>query len=142
MSDFVTILGDDMPRDMYNYLADMISPTLRGYKYTCAPEDFECPICHEKNELPIVQTECDHMYHLDCLENWETIRNDCPVCRNVLPGCEKTLVEELLLRTKEYMKMCILKGWWDKLEGLSQEEIGVVKEQMQAFVDRDGGNPE
>jgi hypothetical protein len=140
----VEILGELMPRDMFQDLADMLSPTLRGYKYGCAPADFVCPICYESStateSLAVVITECDHMYHLDCLELWTELRNTCPQCRNIMPGCTKVLVEELLLRLKEEIKMRILQGWWHKLDGLTPEQIGVVKEQMQAFVDSHGWN--
>lgn len=136
----VVILGEMIPKDMFNDFAAMISPTLKGYKYGCAPQDFTCSVCHGGPESAVVITECNHMYHVDCIESWVKIRNDCPMCRNVLPGCDKTLVEELLLRLKEHIKIAILKGWWDKMEGLTQEKIGAVQQQMQAFVSTEGWN--
>lgn len=138
--DCIIILGDAMPKEMFNNFADMISPTLKGYKYGCAPKDFTCPICHDTSSSAVVITECNHLYHLDCIESWVKIKNDCPMCRNIMPSCDIKLVEELLLRLKEHTKTAILKQWWDKLEGLSHGGIGVVSQQMQAFVDNEGWN--
>lgn len=136
----VMILGEEMPKDMFEDLAKMISPTLKGFKFGCAPQDFQCPVCFQGNNSPVVITECDHIYHLDCIENWLKIRTDCPICRTVLPGCDRKMVEDLLIRLKEQIKLSILRGWCDKLNGLSREEIGIVRQQMQSFVDAEGWN--
>lgn len=139
--DYIIILGEEMPREMFNDFADMISSSIKGYKICSATLEFTCPICFGDGESvgePVVITECNHTYHLKCIENWKSVKNNCPLCRNVLPTCTKSLVEELLLKLKEHIKLRILKGWWGKLDGLSQDEIGLVSQQMQSFVDNDG----
>lgn len=48
-----------------------------------------CPICLE--EGPTVRPDpCEHMFHLQCLMEWSTRENSCPVCRaffnHIMPG--------------------------------------------------------
>ena len=42
-----------------------------------------CSICFEeyKNDTPIAITECQHSYHLSCIESWLERKRDCPICR-------------------------------------------------------------
>lgn len=128
----ITILGDEMPMEMYREFVKILSPTLKGYKYGCAPEDFSCPICMGGNESAVVITECNHIYHVDCIESWLEIINNCPMCRNVMPGCNKKLVEEMLNKLKIYIKTCILKNWWDQLGNFSKEELGELKSKLES----------
>lgn len=137
-SEYVEILGEFMPKSMYENFASMISPAIKGFSFICAPSDFICPICLESENVSVVLTECDHMYHVKCIENWMNVNNNCPLCRNIMPGCNKKIVEEMLLAVKEEIKTAILKSWWNKLDGLSQEEIEKVKTHMQAFVNNEG----
>jgi hypothetical protein len=134
----IMILGEPMPKDMFNDFADMISPILKGHKFSCAPKDFVCPICMEEKNEPIIMVECEHMYHINCIENWVKIRNNCPCCRNVLPSCNKDLVEELLTKTRETMKMAILSSWCDKLKVLGDEDVNAVQRKMNEFVKSQG----
>lgn len=43
----------------------------------------KCVICDEKykNGENICNTECNHVFHFDCLEEWCQIRQNCPLCR-------------------------------------------------------------
>ncbi|KAL5714020.1 RING-type E3 ubiquitin transferase [Ranunculus cassubicifolius] len=41
-------------------------------------EDFE--IGSEAKEMP-----CKHIYHMDCIQPWLSMRNTCPLCRHELP---------------------------------------------------------
>jgi hypothetical protein len=44
-----------------------------------------CAICHEKLVLQDTQiTYCDHEFHHDCLEEWLTKNNSCPLCRKLI----------------------------------------------------------
>ena len=50
---------------------------------TLAAIPTECPICQEPiSPLGQKQTECGHLFHIDCLNRWEQTSNTCPVCRN------------------------------------------------------------
>lgn len=136
----ITILGEEMPQDMFLDFVQMISPTLKGYKFGCAPADFVCPICYSSNGGAIITTECNHMYHLDCLDQWMEIRNDCPTCRNVMPGCNRRMVEELLFKLQTRIKTNILHDWWNKIQHLTPEQLETVKNQMNDFVSNNGWN--
>jgi hypothetical protein len=48
--------------------------------------DKECSIClveYESNDLVSI-TECGHLFHNKCIEEWSRYKQDCPVCRNNL----------------------------------------------------------
>ncbi len=139
MEETIMILGEPMPVSMYKDFAEMITPTLKGYQFSCAPKDFECPICCcSDNNMAVVLTECNHFYHLECVERWIEVRNTCPTCRNVMPTYTRKLVEDLLNGVREQMKTKILEEWYAKLEGLSQKELGIVKKQMNSFCESSG----
>jgi len=51
--------------------------------------DVECPICCEEDDVNIVQTECGHMFHENCIEryiayNKKKLLINCPICRSVI----------------------------------------------------------
>ena len=35
----------------------------------------------ETSEGCVTKLSCDHMFHTDCIEKWNTMSNTCPVCR-------------------------------------------------------------
>ena len=45
--------------------------------------DAECPICFEnlRSSKDIVTTNCNHIFHKDCLDSWLIYSNTCPCCR-------------------------------------------------------------
>eukprot|EP00967_Tisochrysis_lutea_P106591 scaffold163571_cov21-Tisochrysis_lutea.AAC.1 len=43
--------------------------------------DPECPICRDTFERDIVVTDCGHVFHGSCLNDWFTRQKWCPVCR-------------------------------------------------------------
>ena len=53
-----------------------------SYKLTSIIEPQECVICLENmnNNDIIVLTECFHMYHKKCINDWFMISNICPIC--------------------------------------------------------------
>ncbi|MCL7021843.1 hypothetical protein MKW94_001304 [Papaver nudicaule] len=56
--------------------------------------DMICSICmaepHEHNDGTEAhreegrQTPCNHVYHADCISNWLTRHNSCPLCRHTI----------------------------------------------------------
>ena len=46
----------------------------------------ECPICieefKENCKKKLVLTDCNHCYHENCLREWISQHNNCPVCRH------------------------------------------------------------
>jgi len=47
----------------------------------------ECSICYEKfdMETPVPIISCNHYFHFQCLKNWCNIKNNCPLCRKIIP---------------------------------------------------------
>jgi len=42
-----------------------------------------CTICLEKiNEIKIRKLDCNHNFHIKCLDEWLKINNSCPICRD------------------------------------------------------------
>jgi len=140
MNDYIEVLGEEMPRDMYQNFVNMITPSMKECRMMEAPEDFTCPVCRDGSNSTVIVTDCGHLYHLNCLEYWMRICNNCPLCRHIMPGCDKKLVEELITRARENIKLQILHSWYSQLHGLTREELLEVKEQMQSFVDSEGWN--
>ena len=44
----------------------------------------ECSICLDKNDKKWIKTNCNHLYHNECLEKWIQINKSCPICREQL----------------------------------------------------------
>ena len=53
-------------------------------KATCGNDN--CCICLEdfQDDEEIQLARCNHGYHVECLTNWMTVKNTCPVCQAVL----------------------------------------------------------
>jgi hypothetical protein len=44
-----------------------------------------CPICQHdvKTDTDIIrELECNHIYHIECIDKWLIIKNECPMCKN------------------------------------------------------------
>lgn len=43
----------------------------------------ECSICLEEfiGNTQLIQLNCNHMYHPDCINNWFQRQSSCPLCR-------------------------------------------------------------
>ena len=44
-----------------------------------------CPICQDdvKTDTDIIrELECNHIYHIECIDKWLIIKNECPMCKN------------------------------------------------------------
>ncbi len=51
-------------------------------------EEINCSICLnpvEAGSNEYMVTPCDHFFHDSCLERWMDVKQECPVCRTVLP---------------------------------------------------------
>ena len=64
----------------------------QNIEYGTFPEDYldeDCCICQDKLYTGnILKLECEHMYHINCANNWFNHRNDCCICR------EETTIKE------------------------------------------------
>ena len=45
----------------------------------------ECAICLEtfEEDENIIQLNCNHIFHLQCIDDWLQIQENCPVCRRI-----------------------------------------------------------
>ena len=53
-----------------------------------------CVICLEA--IPhndFFQTECEHIFHYSCIDNWLKNKNSCPCCRHILNDNEENREE-------------------------------------------------
>lgn len=48
---------------------------------------FDCPICQEENNFDVTiirKLNCNHQFHIYCIEKWLSMETTCPVCRKNL----------------------------------------------------------
>ena len=45
--------------------------------------DVDCSICLDKitHKTDYLKTNCNHEFHLSCIDHWAQINNSCPLCR-------------------------------------------------------------
>lgn len=41
-----------------------------------------------KNKSELMMTPCKHVFHAGCLKIWNERKNECPICRKVIPNIE------------------------------------------------------
>lgn len=56
---------------------------------TVAPSLGVCTVCMESLHSSCKQAPCGHLYHADCITQWFSFRNSCPVCRFKFSGHQK-----------------------------------------------------
>ncbi len=50
----------------------------------------DCAICQENGSGEIVQTDCNHSFHINCIARWVVKDDTCPLCRKDNPCGVKT----------------------------------------------------
>lgn len=53
------------------------------------PNDVACTICladYATNEAIRFMPECEHCFHVECIDKWLSMSRKCPVCRISLPN--------------------------------------------------------
>ena len=102
----------------------------------------ECSICFNEftRDNPRVRVfECEHAFHLDCINEWRRINNSCPVCRNTqtLPSIRTYRFsfhtsEPLTVDTKEKYTLQLV----DKLDKLiNMLESPKTSENVKSFIE-------
>lgn len=45
----------------------------------------ECSICYEELEIKTAHvTGCKHSFHKECIKKWLSVKDTCPICRDLL----------------------------------------------------------
>ena len=49
-------------------------------------EEIKCTICLENISIgdKIIYLPCVHLFHSSCIKNWIRIKNQCPICNNII----------------------------------------------------------
>ena len=75
------------------FVMGLDGPTIESYPKTLLGESWElpnpndntCPIClseYKPKETLRTIPECNHYFHVNCIDEWLKINTTCPVCRN------------------------------------------------------------
>ena len=58
----------------------------------------DCSICLEKLNKNKVYLNCNHYFHKDCINNWKTRNNTCPICRTRIIQIKEALTIRKIIR--------------------------------------------
>lgn len=62
-------------------------PPLLKRPFDATRDESICAICLESQETSnVVQTDCNHSFHFDCLKTWFKCKNSCPLCNHIIPN--------------------------------------------------------
>lgn len=64
-----------------------------------------CVICREVMIFNTKLTICKHKFHKDCLLSWMEIKNECPICRNIL---EKLYLNHEVIQNNIFIHLFVL----------------------------------
>jgi hypothetical protein len=102
------------------------------------PEPGPCTICHEilSSGDNLVNTSCNHTFHLCCLDKWRAGHNTCPNCRSTIPALPGTLSDSPGAGGP------LREGWVGVLHGLddSDDEVVLANTLGHANADRSVGD--
>jgi hypothetical protein len=80
--EFSIILGSI---SLNNQQLDAVDVAVISEPHDCKPEDGGCGICISPfGDNAVRLVACGHIFCLDCIGEWATIKNTCPLCRKVL----------------------------------------------------------
>lgn len=74
------------PRALYILTLDSrkvldIKPHEHNLVNNTIPEAVLCPICHETDTVVRQTLQCNHRFHVHCIQRWFRVNNTCPLCR-------------------------------------------------------------
>ena len=59
-----------------------------------------CVICYDVHTHPVI-CSCKHIFCMDCISNWVTIKSTCPLCRRILIPRDILVCYETLLHNTQ-----------------------------------------
>jgi hypothetical protein len=65
---------------------------IRSHHCKTTEIDGDCPVCQSKFKLGDKLStlhSCKHTFHHDCLQEWGKYKQECPLCRSVIPILER-----------------------------------------------------
>ena len=51
----------------------------------------ECCICLKDLKINIIKLNCNHCFHLECINRWRYKKNTCPICRTIITNKKRIL---------------------------------------------------
>lgn len=59
-------------------------------------EEKECIICLDEVEIEWRELECHHRYHKKCIEDWITVKANCPLCMKQINDKKEVINDNVL----------------------------------------------
>lgn len=131
----IELLNIEIKFSVLDEILQIISPKNQKYTYKRSLGNFFCPLCHKygSNHVIIICKECDHFYHLDCLGERHKVYNNCNICQKDLP--KYPTIRDFYKKLKNIVNLCNDSDWWDKMKELPDENIDIVKREIEDYVD-------
>jgi hypothetical protein len=90
---YIDIFGGglaDIPFGVENEMEKNPYIILDIYKSICTKPIAECSVCLEKIRIgeSMSTLDCAHTFHNNCINEWGSYKQECPLCRNPIPILE------------------------------------------------------
>lgn len=75
---------DSFPKMLYSDKVCQSFKSAEGNELDEAEDNNCCSIClsdYKESEVVKVIPDCDHMFHIDCIDQWLCLHATCPICR-------------------------------------------------------------
>jgi hypothetical protein len=76
-ADYPIMIDEEIERRLNFNFINSLTPLKKSNDKT----NEKCSICLEKCKKDFCKTKCKHYFHIDCLNKWREINNNCPYCR-------------------------------------------------------------
>jgi hypothetical protein len=71
----------------------------------------ECSICYEfYDDSTSINTNCNHIFHNECLQTWISTQDTCPLCRRKKPLYIYTIFDAIVENNIERLRDLIQRG--------------------------------
>lgn len=131
----INILNQNVEIPILKQILEILTPDDKRYTFKKCPQNskFKCNICKKSgyNFVVIVSQDCNHFYHIDCIEKREQIFKKCDICSKNLPSEN---VDEFIDRFQTIIKLCNQEDWLNKVNSLPEKNIEIIKNQLNDFL--------